>query len=776
MACGSINQEVLELLDSQKLPMNERVFTWLTNSVPDEQTKSPTSEDISKSANVSTKVKKRDDPKEIACTNTEYKKQDQNVKTKISCEQMVPKDKPLETQTELELQRQKTLRGELEKQLAKEKENVQQLEQEDKLETQAQLKLQHEKTLREKLEKQLAQEKEKRQQLKQKAKPLETQTQLELQREKTLREKLEKQLTQEKEKRQQLEREVSERRKMTSSQETQRVDVTTSNQQQNISRVVGATPSKHFTAQTPTNTHNPNVSLSAKTPQSSGRSNIRYANSAFVYQNGIQRLLRKTKQDKNIHSLRGKPPNTSTNAHSLVEHVHKHKGKVNTARHSQHKENVGRIPTQAVSKRANDLYVQHCDESLHQSKSHEIKHGGNVKENSATAVHKRKQTNPTKLIRNQTSTQLISSGVNMQPVYKTPDVNSRQHSSIPHTVRDSGCSFLSQQLPSSGCDHHCLGCKPRLKCTLITSRNFVKLLRVDRFTCAYHRRLASRLMGGLKEVPSTNSVGNRHPVVYTKPHQPSGIPSESSSAASPVNSEVSNQSLCSEEENSENSENSTSTCDSNVIARTFDTVSLTGIDIDIDYSQVPSPPQHVDVNRQISTCDAKMSSSHSYKGYSTATSDSEYSPSDSTHSLSSSSSYSCMKSKNFAGNHTLTLHGKNEAAVPKDNATLDVSKPLSNPSKLSRSLVPTVYKLVPGSCKPAYNQAKPFEKGSSTVQHRPKLNMLKDVTNQALGRSDVLSSAAHAKKSLTVFDYSTPDGKAREKYLPQRATKVRFKC
>ena len=42
---------------------------------------------------------------------------------------------------------------------------------------------------------------------------------------------------------------------------------------------------------------------------------------------------------------------------------------------------------------------------------------------------------------------------------------------------------------SIGCDHQCLGCKPRLKCPLITSRNFIKLLSTDKFTCTYHRRL-----------------------------------------------------------------------------------------------------------------------------------------------------------------------------------------------------------------------------------------------------------------------------------------------
>ena len=752
----SINQEVLELLDSQKLPMNERVFTWLTNSVPDKQTKptvNKTSEDILKSANVTTQANKRDDSKEIACTKTEIKKQDQNMTTKTSCEQMVPKDKPLETQVELELQHEKTLREKIEKQLAQEKEKREQLEQEDKLETQTRLELQREKTRREKLEKQLAQEREKRQQLKQKVEPIKTKRELELQHKKTLRERLEKQLAQEKEKRQQLEQEVSERR-ITVTQKAQKVDVATSNHQQNSSSVVGATSSKHSTAHTPTNRHNPIVSLSAKTPQSSGRSNIRYANSAYIYQNGIQRLLRKTKQDKSIHSLRGKPPNTCANAHSLVEHVHQHRGKENFARHNHHKENAGKTPTKAVRERADDIYIA---EVLHQSnKSHDNKPDGNVKENISTTVRKRKQTNPTKRIHNQKSPQQISS-----PVYHTPDVTRHQHSSIPHLVRDSSCSFLSQQLPSSGCDHHCLGCKPRLKCPLITSRNFVKLLRVDRFTCAYHRRLASRIMGGLKEVPTTKPVGNRQPVVYM--NQPSGNSSESSSATSPVSSEVFNQSPCSDQENS------TSTYDTSTI--TSDTSSPAGSDIDCH--KMPSPSQYVDVHNQISACDANRSSSNTYEGYSTTTSDSEYIPSGSTQSLSSSSSYSCMKSKKCVGKNTLTLPGKYEAVIPKDNTT---SKTLSTASRLTRPLVPAVYKLVPGSCKPAYNQVKASEKGSSTIQPRPKLKLLKDVTNQARGRSNMPSSVVPPQKPLAVFDYSTPDGKAGEKYLPQRATKVRLKC
>lgn len=75
-------------------------------------------------------------------------------------------------------------------------------------------------------------------------------------------------------------------------------------------------------------------------------------------------------------------------------------------------------------------------------------------------------------------------------------VTSGRDSTQPRTVSSVGLSHLSRdaQKPltssdSIGCDHQCLGCKPRLKCPLITSRSFIKLLRADAFTCTYHRRL-----------------------------------------------------------------------------------------------------------------------------------------------------------------------------------------------------------------------------------------------------------------------------------------------
>ena len=44
------------------------------------------------------------------------------------------------------------------------------------------------------------------------------------------------------------------------------------------------------------------------------------------------------------------------------------------------------------------------------------------------------------------------------------------------------------------CTNYCLGCRPRLKCPLITSRTFLNVLHIDKFTCPYHQRLGSRLV------------------------------------------------------------------------------------------------------------------------------------------------------------------------------------------------------------------------------------------------------------------------------------------
>ena len=65
------------------------------------------------------------------------------------------------------------------------------------------------------------------------------------------------------------------------------------------------------------------------------------------------------------------------------------------------------------------------------------------------------------------------------------------------------CSLASYTPSMAGCDHKCLGCYPRLKCPLITSRNFLKMLRVDHFTCPYHKRLVNRLANQMDTIPST---------------------------------------------------------------------------------------------------------------------------------------------------------------------------------------------------------------------------------------------------------------------------------
>ena len=46
---------------------------------------------------------------------------------------------------------------------------------------------------------------------------------------------------------------------------------------------------------------------------------------------------------------------------------------------------------------------------------------------------------------------------------------------------------------SSSCEHQCLACKSRLKCATVNSRNFVRMVQFDRFTCAYHRSIVQRL-------------------------------------------------------------------------------------------------------------------------------------------------------------------------------------------------------------------------------------------------------------------------------------------
>ena len=53
------------------------------------------------------------------------------------------------------------------------------------------------------------------------------------------------------------------------------------------------------------------------------------------------------------------------------------------------------------------------------------------------------------------------------------------------------------------CEHSCLACKPRLKCTTLTSRNFIQTIQFDRFTCSYHKSLMHSLV-----IASNTTIAN----------------------------------------------------------------------------------------------------------------------------------------------------------------------------------------------------------------------------------------------------------------------------
>lgn len=77
--------------------------------------------------------------------------------------------------------------------------------------------------------------------------------------------------------------------------------------------------------------------------------------------------------------------------------------------------------------------------------------------------------------------------------------------------------------PPLSCEHCCLGCQPRLKCPVITSRNFVKLLKADPFTCMHHRKIVRHLL----MTHSTNRVGGSRaastaPDILASPSSPEG--------------------------------------------------------------------------------------------------------------------------------------------------------------------------------------------------------------------------------------------------------------
>ena len=62
-----------------------------------------------------------------------------------------------------------------------------------------------------------------------------------------------------------------------------------------------------------------------------------------------------------------------------------------------------------------------------------------------------------------------------------------------HTTPPPFTQPLSRAYKELHCHHQCIGCKPRLKCPVINSRNFIKLIKIDRYTCSYHRRISFKL-------------------------------------------------------------------------------------------------------------------------------------------------------------------------------------------------------------------------------------------------------------------------------------------
>ena len=65
---------------------------------------------------------------------------------------------------------------------------------------------------------------------------------------------------------------------------------------------------------------------------------------------------------------------------------------------------------------------------------------------------------------------------------------------LPHNTRYCPPSSEGDLRPHPPADHtHCLACRPRLKCPLVTSRTFLPILTSDPYTCPYHCRLATRL-------------------------------------------------------------------------------------------------------------------------------------------------------------------------------------------------------------------------------------------------------------------------------------------
>ena len=84
----------------------------------------------------------------------------------------------------------------------------------------------------------------------------------------------------------------------------------------------------------------------------------------------------------------------------------------------------------------------------------------------------------------------------------------------------------------SGCSLKCcLACQPRLKCALMTSRTFLKILGKDQFTCRYHKKLQAHLhqrpeaAGEVCDVRDTSEGGRRGSVrcSLSPPHPPETV-------------------------------------------------------------------------------------------------------------------------------------------------------------------------------------------------------------------------------------------------------------
>ena len=84
-----------------------------------------------------------------------------------------------------------------------------------------------------------------------------------------------------------------------------------------------------------------------------------------------------------------------------------------------------------------------------------------------------------------------SSSISHQRRDQNPLVSTTVHSK--RSKITSQHHYLPHSKSEPNCEHHCLACKPRLKCSTVTSRNFIKMVRLDRFTCTYHKSLVQCL-------------------------------------------------------------------------------------------------------------------------------------------------------------------------------------------------------------------------------------------------------------------------------------------